>query len=214
MEPLTPELTHRMIVEYWFRVVADSPFVVDIADLICSFRLVTYDQFDAELSDDILQFNESHTEMARVYDQGDQPGWKNGFGRKIVEPGESHEWKLRIIESADGIMIGVMEADKCSDKDLEFWFNSKYAIGFHGFSGKTYTNNHGPKPCGDKYGAGDVVGVRLDLNAAVVAFSKNDAKYSDIEGFVQPDTAYRLVVGVFNRLNNRQPTQRIQIEEE
>ena len=82
-----------------------------------------------------------------------------------------HKWEVVIDNSkSSNIMIGVCDKKQSLLQfvggDSQGWAYYAHNPGYkyHGASAEVY---------GDPYGAGDVVGVTLDMNAGTISFSKN-----------------------------------------
>lgn len=214
MAALSEEVRHQIIIEYWCRTL-NKYIITDIVELIKDYSKV-FESFDKLLSDTILTFNEDRTIMSRKKDDGDQSGWKNGFGTVIAKPGRCYEWKIDIIEhksdirETGDIFIGIIEADKCDEdhsyKNL-FFFHHNYAIAYLSDSGHYYTGKDIVKFKDDPYGVGDIIGIHLDLKNNILYFSKNETKFGHIDGMIEQNAEYRLIVSFFNMGN----AQKIQV---
>ena len=216
MATVKEDLRHKIIVEYWCRML-NTYTIKDIIEVIKDYSKA-FELFEKILCDQVLTFNQERTIMARNKDDGARNGWKNGFGSIIAKPGNCYEWKIEIIEHKEDsskpgdIFIGIIEADKC-DKDYffsnQFFYQKNYTIAYLSDTGHYYTgkdiNTIGNAP----YGVGDIIGVHLDLKQNILYFSKNEKKHDDIKGMIEQNTEYRLIVSFFNMGN----AQKIEIVE-
>ena len=106
---------------------------------------------------------------------GEEEDWNTGYGLETVTHGQ-HEWRIKIIKSAYSnadITIGV--SSSIDHTDSGFVLHDEEDIlsyGYCGFNGKKYDYKNKSKYA-EHFEEGDVIGIRLDIDQGLIAFSRN-----------------------------------------
>eukprot|EP01084_Bolivina_argentea_P055548 101808_1 len=128
---------------------------------------------------------------------------KTCYGSKVIKYNDTgiHRWKIQIhkVQSTNGCVI-------CIDEACYKWKNNSLAYNGQGTSHYGYSSNgnkFNPKcketSYGDKYKAGDVVEVVLDLDKKTVGFALNNSIISEPAFTVNPtDIGYALAVNLYH----------------
>ena len=109
------------------------------------------------------------------------------------EEGRIYQWKIQILEGND-VNLGVIFSDTCKKNKKQMWWLADEGYSYWGDDGQIYHSDK-YKKYGEKYGAGDIIDVILNLKKYNVSFAKNGDKYG--KAFkVNKEKGYRLGVGI------------------
>lgn len=117
-----------------------------------------------------------------------------GFGTTECDQVVStYHWKIEVVEGND-VNLGVIFNDACKKNKKEMWWLADEGYSYWGDDGQIYHSDK-YKKYGEKYGAGDVIDIWLNLKKFNISFAKNDERYG--KAFkVDKEQTYRLAVGV------------------
>ena len=184
----------ELIVAYWIRTVLNMPLIDDIMRMINDYG-VEWDRFDKNVSHSLLIFDNDCVTLTR-HDKDTILGWVRGYGTVIAVSGNCYQWKVKIIETRNKIMIGIINNMELERDSPDIWFYQEQDVAItYRDDGSVY---HKEKVIQfDKFYAGDIIGVHLDFRRNLISFSKNGTKFDEIDEFVKQDTKYRLVVSFY-----------------
>ena len=198
-------LSHlKLISECWYRILFSSLLIEDVSQLILNF-LAQFESFDMSSVDSNVCIQDNDTILTKEPNSG---GSSSAFGTIIVTDGCLYHWKIEIMdtpwsESFNNTMkgeIGIVEADKCMDKNkLNYWWckswyfcNDLSGTAYNGTSSVNYGN-------GEKYRVNDIVHVLVDLKDKYsISWGKNDKMYEQFELKLKPKTDYKLAVRLYH----------------
>ena len=147
----------------------------------------------------MLQFDDEQLNVTRPPQGIKWIGWIKAFGTIIATAGNYYEWKLKVIETQQRTMTGVIENDQRNIDNPELWFyQTKYSITYRDTGNVAHGEKSHDTIALEEYGKNDIVGIHLDLIKNTIAFSKNDKKFDEITDFVKPNTDYVLVVSMYD----------------
>ena len=199
---MSSPLERRIIVEYWFRASFGSDIAIpNIVAIAVKFSTI-YEKFayDSELSNKALQCDHDGRRISKIYLNSNDC---NTFGTAIAKPGNSYHWTIKVVAiTGSTLNIGIMEADKC-DEYLNggAWYatakSKAYGYSYFAGTGEIYHVTYDSYKYGDRYGAGDIIHVWLDLrdNKNELFFGKNDKKYGRAAN-VKASTEYKLAIAM------------------
>ena len=141
-----------------------------------------------ETAGDGLKINEQYL----IYEDHEEDNWKTGYGIECISQGR-HEWKIKVLEFAFDIMIGVSSDTKhCDNSFIKKRNTHSYAYSAAGYKNDKVTDSY----YGDKFVSDDIIGVHLDIEDGSVSFSKNGKNMGVAFKDVPSDKTWRLAVGL------------------
>eukprot|EP01083_Nonionella_stella_P261874 891076_1 len=97
-------------------------------------------------------------------------GWNCAYGSQEVSSGK-HEWKVKVINSNGGIMIGITSNTKWAEQHC--WSHADtYCYVYYGADGQKYDKSSNTA-YSESYTTNDVITVLVDFDEHTIAFAKN-----------------------------------------
>ena len=194
---MSSSVEKELIVQYWYRILLESQFSIeDITTIIIEFAN-EYEQFNALLKHaDIELDNENTTIFTTKRDVVSRERCST-FGTIIANPGRKYHWKLELMGvSHEMVNIGITEDDKCENMLDEFWWNEPWGYSYYGYSGNFFHGTAKEKTYGERFGAGDIVDIWLDLkDNNDISFGMNGKRFIKVFD-VKLNVNYRLAVSM------------------
>eukprot|EP00486_Rosalina_sp_Unknown_P003716 CAMPEP_0201576494 /NCGR_PEP_ID=MMETSP0190_2-20130828/22344_1 /ASSEMBLY_ACC=CAM_ASM_000263 /TAXON_ID=37353 /ORGANISM="Rosalina sp." /LENGTH=331 /DNA_ID=CAMNT_0048007403 /DNA_START=28 /DNA_END=1023 /DNA_ORIENTATION=- len=128
--------------------------------------------------------------------RGSASAWKTTYGSQEIKSGKC-VWKIKIIKKSADMMIGVASNTKYLENS--YWSKSDTeCYAYYSGNGHAYGKS-GNKAYSEKWAAGSVMGVHLDLDNQCIWFSKDGKNLGNAYTDVARGNSYRLTVGMYGK---------------